>query len=86
MNRSRFPTLRDLRDALSELIETDATLADLPVQVIVVPDVTLQEIGRSLRPGHDRPAQMIDLLVDGSPRLPVGIVSTERMEKNDRDA
>lgn len=81
-NTSNFPTLRDLRDRLSELIENDRAIGDLPVQVLVVPDQTLQEIGRLLRPGHDRAAMMIDLAGDDCPRMPVGLISTERLEKS----
>lgn len=68
---SEFPTIRDLRDALSELVADG--FGDLPVQIVIVPDSTLQAIGRM--PDGGPPAVMIDLVVDGSPRIPPSMVS-----------
>lgn len=80
---SNFPTLQDLRDGLSRLVESG--LGALPVQVLVVPDSTMQAIARISVPGHDhdgRPALMIEL--DGGPesRLPVTILSTDRWSRD----
>lgn len=77
---SEFPTILDLRDGLSRLIE--AGLGDLPVQVLVVPDSTMQAIARDGGHTGSRPALMIELdAVEGSARLPATIMSTDRLGK-----
>jgi hypothetical protein len=81
---SRFPTIRDLRDALNRLV--DGGLGDLAVQVVIAPDSTMQAIARVAGgPTYDakKPAIMIELDgPDGSGRLPPSIVSTERMSSS----
>lgn len=72
---SEFPTIADLRDRLSELVERG--LGDHPVQIVVVPDSTMQAIVRSSNGGR-KPAIMIEMPVNGS-RLPVAFISAERM-------
>lgn len=76
---NHFPTLRDLRDKLSELV--DLGLGDQPAQIIIVPDSSLQAIARIVAPPgyvHNKPALMVEFdAVAG--RLPVLIYSTERM-------
>lgn len=77
---NEFPTIRDLNNRLSSLVSDG--LGDLPVQVLVVPDSTLQAIARvtgGAREG-DKPALMIELHgADG--RLPVSLISTDRMQR-----
>lgn len=65
------PTIRDLRDAMSEMV--DGGFGDLPVQIVIVPDSTLQAIGKTRE--REKPALMIDLVVADSPRLPVSLIS-----------
>ena len=73
-----FPTLRDVRDKLSELVEQG--LGDHPAQIVIVPDSTMQAIARVTAPpgyNHDKPALMVEF--DGvAGRLPVIIYSTDR--------
>ncbi len=74
---NRFPTIADLRDELAKLIERG--LGDLPVQVLVVPDSTIQALAKTLGPPLAKPALMIELnYEEGSSRLPVTVVSTDR--------
>jgi hypothetical protein len=74
---SDFPTIRHLRDRLTDLIENG--LSDLP---LVVPDSTIQSVARATGgPDYDpdKPTLMIKLeIVDGS-RLPVSLISTNQM-------
>jgi hypothetical protein len=76
---NEFPTIRDLRDRLSELV--DRGLGDHPVQVVVVPDSTMQAIARDAGFVDDRgrPVLMAELAGpnDGT-RIPVTILSTDR--------
>jgi hypothetical protein len=79
--QNEFPTIRDVRDRLSELVERG--LGDLAVQVLVVPDATMQAVARaSVPPGYEydsrKPALMIELEGDGA-RMPVFLMSTDRM-------
>lgn len=80
---STFATIRDVRDRLSELVERG--LGDLPTQILIVPDSTLQAIARNSGPdGYDnsrKPALMIDLEGDGV-RMPVCITTVERISSN----
>lgn len=77
---SEFTTIRDLNDRLSSLVSDG--LGDLPVQVLVVPDSTLQAIARVSGGAQegDRPALMIELGGGAEGRIPVSIVSTDRMQ------
>lgn len=71
---SKFPTIRDVRDQLTTLVERG--LGQLPAQIVVVPDSTIQAI--ALQMGADPkegPALMIELR-EGRP--PVSLISTER--------
>lgn len=77
---SDFPTISDLREALTSLIERG--LGDLAVQILVAPDSTMQAVARNLDPSHDhqgKPALMIDLTGGKGGRLPVALISTERL-------
>jgi hypothetical protein len=76
MTENEFPTIADLRDRLSELAERG--LGELPVQVLIVPDSTLQAIARDAGGKDDaKPALMIDLMDDAGNS--VTIMSTDRM-------
>lgn len=76
---SEFPTIRDLRDGLSGLVERG--LGDHPVQVVVIPSSTMHTIARAMN-GPDclkdgRPPLMLELVVDKQNRIPVVFVSTD---------
>jgi hypothetical protein len=59
MAEDKFPTIEQLRDRLSDLVGKG--FGALPVQILVVPDSTLQAIARSLdHPPPNKPALMID--------------------------
>ncbi len=79
-HENEFPTIRDLRDKLSELV--DQGLGDQPAQIVIVPDSTIQAIASVVAPPgyvHDKPALMVEFEgVDG--RLPVLIYSTDRAQ------
>lgn len=75
---SEFPTIADLVRGLSRLV--DGGLGDLPVQILVVPDSTLQAIARSTD-GFD-PASKAALMIDlesSDGRMCPSIISTERL-------
>lgn len=78
---SQFPTIADMHRGLAELIS--AGLGDLPVQVLVAPDSTMQAICKVMAgPDYDnRPALMIELTSSAETRgrLPVCLVSADRM-------
>lgn len=76
---NNFPTIRDFRDKLTELVEQG--LGEQPVQILIVPDSTIQAIARVTAPdGYDnasKPALMVEM--DGTDgRMPVLIYSTDR--------
>jgi hypothetical protein len=76
---NKFPTLRDLRDKLSQLVNMG--LGDHPAQIIIVPDSTLQAVAKASVPewANDKPALMVEFDgVDG--RMPVLVYSTDRMQ------
>lgn len=76
----KFPTIRDVRDKLSELVELG--LGDQPAQIVVVPDATLQAIARVVAPSgykHDKPALLVEFDGIGG-RMPVCIYTTDQMQ------
>ena len=80
-SENSFPTIRDFRDRLNYLVNQG--LGDQPVQILIVPDSTMQAISRIVSAGcdpiPDKPALMIEFEgADG--RMPVLIYSTDRME------
>lgn len=80
-SENNFPTICDVRNALTALVERG--LGDLAVQIIVAPDSTMQAIARDVSgAGYDgtRPALMIDLTRGDGGRMPVAIISTDRLQ------
>lgn len=78
MTENEFPTISDLHDRLAELIAKG--LGALPVQVLIVPDSTLQAIARNAgQKDDDKPALMIDLIDDAGNS--VSIASTDRWSR-----
>ena len=80
-SENNFPTIRDFRDRLNDLV--DQGLGDQLVQLLIVPDATMQAISRVVcagcDPDPDKAALMIEFEgTDG--RMPVLIYSTDRME------
>ena len=74
---SEYPTIRDAYAALAKLIEDG--LGDLPVQLLVAPDSTLQAIAGAT--GYrGKPVMMIDLISEpATTRMPFAVISTERL-------
>lgn len=76
MSEADFPTILDLRDRLSDLIAEG--FGAFPVQILIVPDSTIQAVARFMGQGpDDKPALMIELTSEGQ-RIPVGLISTDR--------
>lgn len=80
---NEYPTLRDFRDRLSDLVERG--LGDLPAQILILPDSSMQAIARQLYPSSKddaKPALIIELDSGETPlgrRLPVSVISMDRM-------
>ena len=75
---NKFPTINDLNKALSDLIERG--LGGLSVQILVAPDSTMQALARNMEPDYvGKPALMIELNQGFEGRLPVSIISTDRL-------
>lgn len=77
---NEFPTIAQLRDCLTRLV--DCGLGAQPVQILLVPDSTLQATARATGgPDYNpaNPALMIELEVTDGSRLPVTIMSADRM-------
>jgi presenilin-like A22 family membrane protease len=61
MSENEYPTIADLHARMGELIAEG--LGELPIQLLIVPDSTLQALAR--RAGHTddkKPALMLDLV------------------------
>lgn len=76
---SEFPTIRDLRDGLTKLVEQG--IGDLPVQIVIVPGSTMEAVARIVG-GKDYDATKRALMIelepaDGVARFPVSLVSTD---------
>lgn len=71
-----FPTIRNLRDQLSALI--DRGLGDLPIQIVVAPDSSIQAIAKVEGPVGQKPAIMIEFPVEGR-ALGILFITTERL-------
>lgn len=74
--QNEFPTILDLWNKLADLI--DRGLGDHPVQVLVVPDATLQTIARTFGGRRKKPALMIEFPGPSAERMPVCVMSTEQ--------
>lgn len=59
-NESQFPTIRDLRDCLTELVELG--VGELPTQVTIVPSSTMIVVARAINPKqfHGKAPLMIE--------------------------
>ena len=76
---NEFPTIQQLHDRLSDLI--DKGFGELPVQIVVVPDSTLHALANGLGYSTDeRPALMIDL-GSNDHHMPVGLISMGYLER-----
>jgi hypothetical protein len=79
---SEFPTLRDLAAIVAELIAEG--FGDLPFQIVVAPDSTLQALARHAgATDDDKPAMMIKF-GDDDARYAVSFISTERLEHSSK--
>ncbi|WP_448208177.1 hypothetical protein [Azospirillum sp. sgz302134] len=76
MNEHKFPTIKDAADVLAELVLRG--LGDLPMQLVVVPDSTIQALARAGGDSGERPAIMVEF-GGAEGRLPVGLICPERM-------
>lgn len=76
---NNFPTIRDLRDQLTALV--DAGFGALPVQIVVAPDSTMQVLARA--DGHDggAPALMIEYPREGR-QIGVAFISADRLSRS----
>lgn len=81
---STWPTIRDASVILAELVAKG--LGDLPVQVLLVPDSTMQALARAAGAKDDaKPALMIDYTPDDNPTRPAfGIITADRLDGNSR--
>jgi hypothetical protein len=80
-DESKFPTILDLRDALSRLIELG--VGQFPVQVLIAPGSTMVAVakvtGAPMAAHDNRPPLMIEF--DGAQgRIGPSLVSTEYLE------
>lgn len=75
---NEFPTIRNLRDRLSTLIEMG--LGDLAVQIVVVPDSTIQSLAKHCfeQAPYAKPAIMIEFEVDAR-AFGISFITTERL-------
>jgi hypothetical protein len=72
---SDFPTIKDLRDCLNTLV--DQGLGELPVQIVVMPDTTIQALAKA-QMWDGKPTTMIEYSRDGK-ELGVMFISTDRL-------
>lgn len=78
MSEKDFSTIVEMRDALTALVERG--LGELPIQILVVPDSTIQALARILEPAYQgKPALMIELTTSIDGRLPVCVISADRL-------
>jgi len=77
MAENHYPTIRDVHECLTDLIGRG--LGDLPVQIVVAPDSTMQALAvLGGKYTGKKPALMIEFPGDGA-RLPVAFISTDRL-------
>lgn len=73
-----LPTVADMQAYLALLVEEG--LGDEPVQTLVVPDRTIDAIARSIgTPFDSKPATMIEYPISAGRRLPVSVISADRL-------
>jgi hypothetical protein len=78
---SEFPTIRDLRDGLTRLI--DGGFGDLPVQIVIVPSSTMEALARDTQgPDYDpaKPALLVELDTPSPARMSVTMLSAEYLK------
>lgn len=73
---NNFPTIRDLLNTLSELVEHG--VGDLPIQIVVAPDSTIQALAQVSGGDTGKPAVMIEFPRNGQ-ALGVPFISTDRL-------
>lgn len=72
---NEFPTIKDLRDQLDDLVAKG--FGELPVQIVVAPDSTIQALAKAQN-WNGKPATMIEYTRDGK-ELGVSFISTDRL-------
>jgi len=72
---NNFPTISDLRDLADTMI--DRGFGELPIQIVVVPDSTLQSIAGHQADG--KPAIMLDFTNKGG-RMALSFISADRLQ------
>jgi hypothetical protein len=80
-SEDKFPTIRDLRDRLTHLVELG--LGDLPVQVVIVPGSTMVAVARATHPDQMKAAGKPPLMIefDGQEgRMPPTMVSCDFLD------
>lgn len=76
-----FPTIADLADRMADLVAQG--LGAFPVQIVVVPDSTLQAIAKMNGYAGTKPALMAEMVTEpATPRLPVCVISADRLSGN----
>jgi hypothetical protein len=75
MAENDFPTIRNLRDQLTVLVENG--LGGLPVHIVVAPDSSIQALARFEGGAEGKPAIMIEFPIDGRP-LGIAFITTDR--------
>lgn len=84
MSENKFPTIADMRDALTRLV--DLGLGDHPVQILVVPETTIDVVARAHgEPPSGKPALMIEFEAVAG-RLPPSIICSDRLTGNSTTA
>lgn len=75
-SENEFPTIRHMRDTLSMLI--DRGFGDLPVQLVIAPDSTIQALARAEDPNSVKPAIMLEFPVEAR-AFGVPFITTDRL-------
>jgi hypothetical protein len=75
---STFPTIRDARDALAQLV--DKGLGDLPIQLVIVPASTLAVIAKDAGHTGPKPALMVEITAHDGAESGVLLYAVEAMQ------
>lgn len=75
-SENEFPTIKELRDQLSKLVS--AGLGELPFQIVVAPDSTIQALAKHYSRQQTKPAIMVEYIVAGRP-VGISFITTERL-------